>query len=72
MEDSKTSRKSKLSKSSSERVQVKYLTGKAADAFRERIGLSNSALVIPNKLKGSSESQRPHATFLPKQGTPSK
>ena len=69
---SKRSDKNKSSQNSSGRVQVEYLTGKAADAFRERMGLSNSALVISNKLKGSSESQRPHATFLPKQGTPSK
>jgi len=35
------------------KVQVNYSTGKAAREYRERMGLSSSALVISNKLKKS-------------------
>jgi len=55
-ENSKTSQKSKLSKSYDGKVQVNYLTRKATREFNERMGLSESALVISSKLKKSPES----------------
>ena len=55
-ENSKTSQKSKSLKSYDGRVQVEYLTGKATREFNERMGLSESALVISSKLKKSPES----------------
>ena len=50
---SERSDKNKSSQNSSGRVQVEYLTGKTTREFNERMGLSKSALVISNKLKGS-------------------
>ena len=52
-ENSKTSQKNKSSQNSSGRVQVEYLTRKATREFNERMGLSESALVISSKLKKS-------------------
>jgi len=41
----------KPSQNSSGRIKAQRLTGKATREFNERMGLSNSALVISNKLK---------------------
>ncbi len=52
-EISERSDKNKSLKSYDGPVPIRRLTGKATREFNERMGLSNSALVISNKLKGS-------------------
>jgi hypothetical protein len=44
--------KSKPSTANKQRVKVQRLTSEEAQEFRERMGLSNSYLVIGNTIKG--------------------
>jgi hypothetical protein len=44
--------KSKPSTANKQRVKVQRLTSQEAQEFRERMGLSNSYLVIGNTIKG--------------------
>jgi len=54
-ENSETSPKSKLSQNSSGRIKAKIYRGKETREFNERMGLSNSALVISKRVRSKNQ-----------------